>query len=59
MENDFSWQRSKSYRNWKESGNFVREGKKAGFLDDELVFDEWIKQFEDVSIDMLKRFQYK
>jgi len=58
MENDFSWQRSKSFKTWSNEGSFVREGKAKGFNKDETIKEEWIKSFEIVASAMLKEFKY-
>lgn len=58
MEQDFSWQRSKSHKTWKEHAQFVREGSVKGFVNDEQIKEEWVQKFEDLSKDMLQKFNY-
>lgn len=58
MENSFSWQRSKSFKTWKQDANFVREGKAKGFEEDEEINNEWLKYFEKESQLALKQFNY-
>ena len=58
MESDFSWQRSKSFKTWKEDAQFVREGKTRGFVKDEQIKEEWVVAFEKKSEAMLKKFNY-
>lgn len=58
MEKDYSWQRSKSFKTWKEDAQFVREGKTQGFIKDVQIKQEWITAFENKSETILKKFKY-
>ena len=58
MESDYSWKRMKTFKNWKEEGRFVREGKTAGHSMDDQIEPEWIEKFEEISASMLKEYNY-
>ena len=58
MENSYSWQVVRSYRTWKKEGSFVREGKTSGFKKDKAVNDSSLKQFVELSKQMLTHYGY-
>ncbi|MEZ4874062.1 MAG: sulfotransferase domain-containing protein [Flavobacteriaceae bacterium] len=58
MEQDFSWQRSKSHKTWKEDAQFVREGNTKGFESDTQMNQAWVSAFEGKSKAMLQKFMY-
>ncbi|MEM7186041.1 MAG: sulfotransferase domain-containing protein [Bacteroidota bacterium] len=48
MEQGYSWQKAKSFKTWKASGSFVREGNKDGFKSDENVDDASLEKFTSI-----------
>lgn len=58
MESSYSWQRIRSYQNWKSKGLFVREGKLYEESDDPTSNQEVIRSFVDISAEMLRKYGY-
>lgn len=58
MEKSYGWDKIKTIQDWKEGGNFVREGSQKGYLIDIDIEKNTIDKFNNLSVEMLKKYGY-